>query len=819
MQAARMLLCGLGVLSLTLSSAWAVTPGTAKGTGLYGDYYATNDLSGSTKLRRTDRVISFDWGMGSPYATLPQDSFSIRWSGEIEPPVSGDYVFATQGDDSARLWVNGRKLIDDWETQASTKNTAAKLRLEAGRRYSIRVDHFEAGGTAAFKLLWSYPGQAEQVVPQARLYVPARVDYLSDLPMMSSRNGLGPVERDMSNGGSASGDGKPLTVEGVSFAKGLGVAADSEVVYDLARRYDDFRVTLGMDDTTGARGSAVFEIWVDGVLEYTSPMMRGDTPGQFARVDVTGRSYLKLVVKNGGDGSAMDLANWADAHMVLQSGGPAPAPSPDMDPYLSELAWKSATSAWGPIERDMSNGEQLARDGKQLSIAGRKYTYGLGVHAKSEIVFDIDKDFSRFVADVGVDDEVAPGKGSVIFQVFGDNVKMFESTVMRSGNPPRRVDLNVVGVQLLKLVVLDGGDGISYDHANWANARLYRIADGVPPPPGGTLPGAPGNLAAAPANARVTLEWAAASGATSYNIYRGLSSNGQSTAPIAMGLTSLRYIDTAVTNGVEYFYKVSGVNNAGIGARSNEAKGKPQVAPPSAPGNLTATPGNAQVSLSWSAVQGATSYLLYRGTTSGGQASTPVRTINNGTSVVDTGLTNGTKYYYKVAAANPGGIGPKSNEAASTPNVVPGAPTGLAAEPGDAKIALKWNAVNGATSYNVYRGTTAAGQAASPIATNITTTAFLNTGLTNGTAYFFKVAAVNSAGVGGMSNETSATPGALPSAPTALAAAAEDKAVALTWQAAPGAVTYNVYRGTASGGKPRLRSRPTSQRLRSRTRV
>lgn len=796
-----MLLCGLGVLSLTPASTWAVTPGPAKGTGLYGAYYATKDFSGGTKMRRTDRTINFDWGLKSPYATLPPDSFSILWSGEIEPPVTGDYAFATEGDDGARLWVNGRKLIDDWETQPATKNSAPKLRLEAGRRYSIRVDHFEAGGTAAFKLLWSYPGQPEQVIPQIRLYPPASVDYLSDLPVMSSRNGLGPVERDMSNGGSAAGDGRSLVVEGVSFAKGLGVAADSEIVYDLARRYDDFRVTMGVDDTAGNRGSVVFEIWVDGVLEFTSPMMRGDMPGQFARVDVTGHSYLKLVVKNGGDGGAMDLANWADAHLVLQSGGPAPAPTPDMDPYLSELAWKNASSGWGPIERDLSNGEQLERDGKQISIAGRKYTYGLGVHSKSEIVFDIDKDFSRFVADVGVDDEVPDGRGSVIFQVFGDSTKMFESTIMRKGVAPRRVDLNVVGVQLLKLVVLDGGDGPSYDHANWANAKLYRIADGVPPPPGGTLPGAPSNLTPIPANGRVTLEWSTAAGATSYNIYRGLAPGAQATAPIAMGVTSLRYIDTAVTNGVEYYYKVAGVNNAGIGPRSNEAKGKPQVAPPSAPGNLTATTGNTQVSLGWNAVQGATSYLLYRGTTSGGQAATPVRTINNGTSVVDTGLTNGTKYYYKVAAANPGGIGPRSNEVWAIPNAVPAAPAGLTSEPGDAKIGLKWTAVTGAASYNVYRGTTAGGEAATPVATGVTSTSYLNTGLTNGTAYFFKVAAVNSAGVSAMSNETSATPGALPTAPATLAADADDKSVTLTWQAATGAVTYNVYRGTASGGQ------------------
>jgi len=234
----------------------------------------------------------------------------------------------------------------------------------------------------------------------------------------------------------------------------------------------------------------------------------------------------------------------------------------------------------------MRNGERMAADGKQISIAGRKFTYGLGVHSASEVAFNVNKAFQRFVADVGVDDEVGGGRGSVVFQVFGDGTKLFETVRMTQGMSARRVDLNITGVTMLKLVVGDAGDGIGSDHADWAGARLYRILDGTPPPEV-TVPGAPGTLTAAAGNAKVTLAWRAATGATSYNVYRGTAAGAQAATPVAMGIGGTGYTDTGVANGTTYFYKVSGVNTGGIGARSNEASAKPAaVQPPGVPGNL-----------------------------------------------------------------------------------------------------------------------------------------------------------------------------------------------------------------------------------------
>jgi fibronectin type 3 domain-containing protein len=175
---------------------------------------------------------------------------------------------------------------------------------------------------------------------------------------------------------------------------------------------------------------------------------------------------------------------------------------------------------------------------------------------------------------------------------------------------------------------------------------------------------------------------------------------------------------------------------------------------PAAPTGLQATAGNAQVSLSWNASTGATSYNVKRSTTSGG----PYTTVASptATNYTDTGLTNGTTYYYVVSAVNSAGESANSGQVSATPNAPPTAPTGLAATAGNAQVSLSWNASTGATSYNVKRSTTSGGPyttVASPTATNYT-----DTGLTNGTTYYYVVSAVNSAGESANSTEVSATP-------------------------------------------------------------
>jgi len=219
---------------------------------------------------------------------------------------------------------------------------------------------------------------------------------------------------------------------------------------------------------------------------------------------------------------------------------------------------------------------------------------------------------------------------------------------------------------------------------------------------------------------------------------------------------------------------------------------------PATPTGLSATPGDQQISLSWTASARATSYHVKRSTTSGG----PYTQVGTPTALAftDTGLTDGTTYFYVVSAVNPAGESPNSREISCAPVLgLPALPTNLAATPGNQQIALTWSASARATSYHVKRSTTSGGpytQVGAPTATS-----FTNTGLTNGTKYFYVVSAVNSSGESPNSSEVSATPAAsIPPVPTGLSATAGNQQVALTWTASSGATSYHVKRSTASGG-------------------
>ena len=139
--------------------------------------------------------------------------------------------------------------------------------------------------------------------------------------------------------------------------------------------------------------------------------------------------------------------------------------------YASDQPFLTETNGWGPVERDQSNGETGAQDGKPLTIDGTVYAKGLGMNADARVDIDIQGRCTRFEAHVGVDDEVG-GQGSVTFTVIGDGRQLAATGVVRGGQPAVEVTADVTGVHTLGLVVGDGGDGKNFDHADWGLAQL-----------------------------------------------------------------------------------------------------------------------------------------------------------------------------------------------------------------------------------------------------------------------------------------------------------------------------------------------------------
>jgi hypothetical protein len=139
------------------------------GTGLTGRYY--NDSKFTTlALTRTDASINFNWDFGAPAPGVQSDHFSVRWTGQIQVPITGTYRFSTTSDDGVRLWVNGQRIINSWGGHPATLTTSAGITLTAGVRYAIRLDFYERDGRAQIQLRWTPPGQPENVIPSTSLF-------------------------------------------------------------------------------------------------------------------------------------------------------------------------------------------------------------------------------------------------------------------------------------------------------------------------------------------------------------------------------------------------------------------------------------------------------------------------------------------------------------------------------------------------------------------------------------------------------------------------------------------------------------------------
>lgn len=142
--------------------------------GLRGDYYEGTKFE-ILRYSRVDKIIKFNWKYKSPLARVPSqqqfpnDYFSVRWSGQIRPRFSETYTFRTKSDDGVRLWVGGRRVLDNWTDHPATTD-AGQIKLEAGRWYQIVLEFYEKRGVAVIELYWSSPSQPLEIVPEESLY-------------------------------------------------------------------------------------------------------------------------------------------------------------------------------------------------------------------------------------------------------------------------------------------------------------------------------------------------------------------------------------------------------------------------------------------------------------------------------------------------------------------------------------------------------------------------------------------------------------------------------------------------------------------------
>jgi alpha-galactosidase len=291
---------------------------------------------------------------------------------------------------------------------------------------------------------------------------PAGRTTLSDQTWVYSENYWGPVERNMSVGEQGAGDGKPLTVAGTVYPKGLGAHAPGKVGFFLNAQCSQLAVSGGIDDEVGNEGQVRFEVWGDGV-RLAQAEATGAGGAVALNANLSGVDVVELRI-DPEDTPNFDHADWLNPQITC-TGTPPPAGKSK----LGDRPWTAMTNGWGPLERNRSNGEQAAGDGQPLTVAGVVYPSGLGGHANGAVSFYLGKRCSNFTTSVGIDDEVG-NSGQVHFEVWGDGSRLGQADATGAGGAVA-INAAVNGIDNLELR-LDTAGSPDFDHADWLNPEI-----------------------------------------------------------------------------------------------------------------------------------------------------------------------------------------------------------------------------------------------------------------------------------------------------------------------------------------------------------
>jgi beta-glucosidase len=150
--------------------------------GLKAEYFANTKLEGDPVLTRVDKTVDFRWGTSGVSPQLAQN-YSVRWTGVLAPPATGDYVIGFSGQDGYRVWLDGNLIAEDWSTHRPATLLTKELHLVQHQAYSVRIEYFQTVRFAEARLVWSMP----TVEKQAALTAAGNADLVVAVLGLSAR--------------------------------------------------------------------------------------------------------------------------------------------------------------------------------------------------------------------------------------------------------------------------------------------------------------------------------------------------------------------------------------------------------------------------------------------------------------------------------------------------------------------------------------------------------------------------------------------------------------------------------------------------------
>jgi len=143
------------------------TDASRKQRGLKADYFGNVDLKGAPVMSRVDADVNFAWGDRGISPQLLKN-YSVRWTGVIVPPITGDYLVGFTGQDGFRMWLDGKLVAEEWTIHHLADTITTKVHLEKGHAYSVKIEYFQTIRSAEARLVWSKPGDGQEVIDVAR---------------------------------------------------------------------------------------------------------------------------------------------------------------------------------------------------------------------------------------------------------------------------------------------------------------------------------------------------------------------------------------------------------------------------------------------------------------------------------------------------------------------------------------------------------------------------------------------------------------------------------------------------------------------------
>lgn len=755
----------------TTVTSSALTAGAA---GLQGDYYDNSNLT-NFKLARIDTTVGFNWGNSAPATGVGQDTFSVRWTGRVEPLYSQTYTFYTSSDDGIRLWVNGQQIINNWTDHGTTENSGT-IALEANRLYDVVLEYYENAGGAVAQLSWSSASQAKQIIPSNRLYTTYPKAPISltatatsttqiNLAWSDASNNEGGFKIERSLNGSAFTEIATVGPNVVTYSS-TGLSVNTAYTYRV-RGYS----VVGNSDYSNSATATTMNTAPAAPSGLTATAVSGSQINLSWVDNSSNETGFKIERKTGSGGTYAQVGTVGAGVTTYSSGGLTATTT-----YFYRVR---ATNAVG------DSGYSSQASATTLSTPPAAPT---GLTATANSSTQISLAWADVSNETGYKIERKTGAGGTYAQIatVGAGVTTYANTGLTAATAYfyRVRATNAVG---------------DSDYSAETSATT------LPP-----APSAPSGLAANPvSSSQINLTWVDnANNETGFKIERKTGAGGSYVQIDSVGANVTAYSNAGLASATTYFYRVRATNTGGDSAFSAETSAVTMDVPPTAPSGLAATAASSsQINLSWvDNSTNETGFKIEQKTGAAGSYSQIATVAAGVTTYSSVGLSVETTYYFRIRAANSVGDSAYSAEATSTTlPAPPAAPSGLSAVAASAtQITLSWgdNSTN-ETGFKIERKTGAAGTYAQIGTVGAGVVAFNDTGLAANTAYYYRVRASNAGGDSAYSNEANATTlNVAPAAPGALTATpVSTSQINLSWaDNSTNETGFKIERKTGSGG-------------------